>query len=93
MTALVIIIHFRFHKSTYIHSWTLQPFSYDYGLVSQTTQVVCLNFVRELQDLKINVDSERQIFEKLFMAVQQKSAESKKYFLYLVLMSSLGFEP
>ena len=49
-----------------IHNWTLQSFSQDYGLASQTTHVVCVNFIREWQDLQPNVNSERQIFEKLF---------------------------
>ena len=89
--------------STYIHNWPLQPFSQDYGLASHTTHVVCVNFIRERWDLQFNVDSERQIFEKLFhgsfiysQSFCQKSAERKspkKYFLYFVLMSGLGLEP
>ena len=31
--------------------------------------VVCINFIQEWRDLQIKVDSERQIFEKLFMAI------------------------
>ena len=75
---------------TYIHNWPLQPFSQDYGLASYTTRVVCANFIREQRDLQFNVDSERQIFEKLFhdssiysQSFCQKSAERKslkKYF-------------
>ena len=29
---------------TYIHNWSLQPFSQDYDLVSHATYVVCVNF-------------------------------------------------
>ena len=54
---------------TYIHNWPLQPpFSQDYGLASHTSHVECVNFIREWWDLQFNVDSERQIFKKLFMA-------------------------
>ena len=38
-------------------------------LVSDTTNVVCVNFIRDWWDLQFNVDFERQIFDKLFMAV------------------------
>ena len=51
---------------TYIHNWA---FSQNNGLVSQNTQVVCVNFIHEWWDLQLKVDSERQIFEKLFMAI------------------------
>ena len=51
---------------TYIHNWPLQPFSQDYGLVSHTTHVVCVNFIRELSDLQFNVNSERLIFWEAF---------------------------
>ena len=64
---------------------------------------MCVNFIREWRDLKFNVDSEQQIFKKLFTAkfiysqsFCQKSAEggksSKKYFHIFVLMSDLGFK-
>ena len=32
---------------TYIHNWSLQPFSQDYDLASHTTYVVCVNFMHE----------------------------------------------
>ena len=54
------------YNSTYIHNWPLQPFSCDYGLASHSNHVVCVNFIREWQDLQFNVDPERQIFVKLF---------------------------
>ena len=52
--------------SSYIHNWPLQPFSQDYDLASHTTHIVCFNFIREWWDLQFNIDSERQIFEKIF---------------------------
>ena len=48
---------------------SLQPFSQDYGLACHTTHVMCVNFMREWRNLQFNVHSERQIFEKLFMAI------------------------
>ena len=86
---------------TYIHNnWALQSFSQDYGLASHTTHVVYVNFIRERRDLQFNVDSKRQIFEKLFHGSYiytqrfcQKSAESKspkKYFLYYIFDDWVG---
>ena len=81
-------------KHTYIHNWPLEPFSQDYGLSSHTTHVVCVNFIHESRDLQFNVDSERQIFEKLFhgrfiysQSFCQKSADRKspkKYFFHIL---------
>ena len=34
-----------------------------------TTYVVCFNFIHEWRDLQYKVDFERQIFEKLYMAI------------------------
>ena len=62
-------------------------------LVFHTTYVVCVNFIHKWRDLQFKVDSKRQNFEKLSMAIfiySQKSAERKspkKYFSYFVLMS------
>ena len=84
-----------------LHNWPLQHFIQDYGLVSHTTYVVCSNFIHECHDLKFKVDSQGQIFEKIFWDVYlfsefwQKSAEKKspkKYFHIFVLMSDLEFE-
>ena len=50
----------------YIHNWPLQPFGQDYGLASHTTHVAYVNFIHEWQHLQFNVDSEQQIFKKLF---------------------------
>ena len=60
-----------------------------YGLGFQTTQVVCDNFVREWRDLLFNVDSECQIFEKLFHWRFYSQSFCQKYF---VLMPDLGYE-
>ena len=53
----------------YIYNWPSQPFSQDYGLASHDTHVVCVNFIHEQRNLQLKVDSEGQIFEKLFMAI------------------------
>ena len=39
------------------------------SIVSHTTYVVYVNFIQKWRDLQFKVDSERQIFEKLFMTV------------------------
>ena len=54
------------NSSTYIHNWSLQPFSQDYVLAAHTAHVVCFNFIREWRDLQFNIYSELQIFEKLY---------------------------
>ena len=62
-------------------------------LVSHTTYVVCANFIHMWWDLQFKVGSEIQIFGKTFHG--KKSAErksTKKYSLYFVFMSGLGFE-
>ena len=60
------------HKYIYIYIYiighSLQHFSQDYGLASYTTQVLCVNFILKWRQLQLKVVSERQIFEKLFMA-------------------------
>ena len=87
---------------TYIHIWLLQPFSQNYDLPPHITFVVPVNFMHERYNLQFKVDFERQIFEKLFMAILftlrdicQKSAERKspkKCFHIFVMISDLGFE-
>ena len=52
---------------TYIHNWSLQPFSQDYDLYS-ITHLVCVNFIHVWWDLQFKVKTEHQIFEKLFVA-------------------------
>ena len=56
-------------NNTYIHNWSLQSFGQDYDPASYTTYVVHFNFIYECRDLQFKVDSERQIFEKLFMSI------------------------
>ena len=51
----------------HIYNWSLQPRIID--LISHTTYIVSVNFVHMWRDLQFKVDSERQIFEKLFTAV------------------------
>ena len=88
----------------YIHNWPLQPFSQNYALASHTTHFECVNFIREWRDLQFNVDSERQIFEKLSHgrliyseSFCHKSAERKSpkkcFFPYFILMTDLRYEP
>ena len=56
------------HKSlTYIHNWP--TFSQANQLASHATYVVCANFIHERRNLQFKVDSKRQIFGKLFMAI------------------------
>ena len=53
--------------TTHIHNWLLQPFSQDYDdFVSHTICAVCINFIYKWRDLRLKVDSEWQMFEKLF---------------------------
>ena len=81
----------------------IQPFSQDYSLASHTTYVLCVNFIRMWWDLEFNVDSERQIFEKLFQGFLfseflkeicwEEIGEEIFFFSYFVLMPDLGYEP
>ena len=63
----LILFIFPYNKYYYIHNWPLQSFSQDYGLTLHTTHLVCINFIHEWRDLQSNVDSERQIVQKLFL--------------------------
>ena len=65
-----------------VKSWLLQLLSQDYNLAAHTTYVAFVNFIHEWRGLQFNVDTERQIFEKIFMlififsqSICQKSAE------------------
>ena len=51
---------------TYVHNWSLQHFSQDCNLGSQTTYIVGSNLKHEWRQLQFKVVSERQIFEKFF---------------------------
>ena len=71
-------------------------------LVFHTTYVVCVNDMHKWRGLQLNVDLERQCFDKLFhgnfiysQSFYNKSAEKtspKQYFYYFVLMSGLWLE-
>ena len=74
----------------------------DYGLASHIIHAVCINFILVWRDLQFNVDSKRQIFDKLFLgrftysqSFGQKSAErkspKKNFFSYFVWMLDPGF--
>ena len=68
-------------------------FSQSYGLASHIPYVECFNFIHEWRGVQFKVDLERQIFEKLFIAILltlrvfgQKSAERKspkEYFFHI----------
>ena len=90
----------------YKYNWSLQFFNQDYGPIFSHINVMSINFIHTwVARPQFKVDSKRQIFEKLFMAILflshsfcQKCAErkpSKKYcfFHIFILMSDLGFEP
>ena len=82
-------------NTTYILNSSLQSFSQDYDLDSHSTYAVCVHFIHLRRDLQFNVDSEPQIFEKLFMALSftlRVFARNlpQKYFFFL--MSDIGFE-
>ena len=55
------------------------PFSQDYDIVSHTTYVVCVNFIRESWELQFNVDPEWQIFwEAVFIEFKAQSSQWKR---------------
>ena len=41
----------------------------NYNLTTHTNYIVCVNFIYEWRNLQFKVDSERQIFGKLFIAI------------------------
>ena len=63
------IFSFFFGLHKYIYNWPLQPFSQNFGLVSHTTYVVCVNFIRDWREVQFSVNSERQILDKLFHGI------------------------
>ena len=54
---------------TYIHNWSLQPFSWDYEQASHSTYNVSVNFIHKRGVLQFKADHERVILQKLFMAI------------------------
>ena len=73
----------RHFEVTYIHNWPLQAFSQDYGLVSHTIYVVCVNFIHKLWNQQFNVDSERQIFDKLLHSKFLPEEIAKEIFFFI----------
>ena len=53
---------------TYIHTLVITIFHSGLRQISHTTYVLCFNYIHGWWDLQFKVDSERQIFEKLFVA-------------------------
>ena len=89
---------------TYIHNWSLQPFSQDYGLAAHITHVVCVNFIHEWGTFSLTSTTNDRFFEEIFhgrciysQTFCQKSAERKTpkiyCFSYFVLTLELGYEP
>ena len=58
-----------FNGETYLAMIIIAHYSQDYDVAFHTTYVVCINFMHEWRDLEFKVDSERQIFEKHFIAI------------------------
>ena len=56
---------------------------------------MCVTFIRKWRDLQFNVDSYRQIFEKLFRAnlefLLEICSEEVAKEIFFILMSDLGF--
>ena len=82
---------------TYIHNWSLQSFSQDCGLSSDSTHVVCVNFIHEWRTCSLTSTPNDRFLRKFFIAgVCPKSAEKKLpkiyFFSYFVLMPDLGCE-
>ena len=53
----------------HIRNWSLQPFSKNYGRAAHTTLLCALIFCISAGTYSFKVDSVRQIFEKLFIAI------------------------
>ena len=60
---------FKAYIHTHVHNCSLQPFSQKYALGSHTTDVMCVNFIHGWRDIPFKANSERQIFDKLFMEI------------------------
>ena len=71
-------VYFLYELWSFVHR-PISTFTYIIGhynpsvkiidLVSHTTYVVCVNFIHKWRDLQFKVDSERQIYWELFMAI------------------------
>ena len=79
---------------TYIHNWSLQPFSQDFGLASHNTHVVCINFIREWWDYSSTSILNDRLFENFFIAILftlrvfakslLRGKSPQKYFSYFI---------
>ena len=58
----------QINNNNYIHNWSLIHPSVRI-MTSLLTLLVCVNFIHEWRHLQFKIDSERQIFEKLVMAI------------------------
>ena len=85
----------------YKYNLPLQYFSQDYGLASHTTHAVCDNFIHEWRDLQCNVNSVRQISEKLSHGrpmysqsnmLRRNCRRNIFFFSYFVLVPDLWYE-
>ena len=63
----------------YIYNGSLQPFSLDYNLASDTTYVVCTNYINEFRDLQLKNGNKRQTVEHHFIAILVYSQSFFKY--------------
>ena len=62
----------KFMTSIDLHRYIIGHYNHSariIDLVSHTTYVVYVNFIYKWRDLQFKVESERQIFEKVFMAI------------------------
>ena len=61
---IIFLVAISYEPSLYI-----SHFSQYYDIASHTSHVVCFNFINAWQDLPFKIESEWQIFKKLFMAI------------------------
>ena len=61
-----ISLYIIFAERTYLHNWSLQPFSQDYNIASHTTYVLWVNFIHEWGNLQFKVD---RFLRSFFMAI------------------------
>ena len=71
---------------------------FDYNLASHTTSFVCVNLIHNWLDIQFKVDSVRQIFGKVFMAISftpLRGSCPRNIFLDFVLLeiAELEFAP
>ena len=73
---------------TYIHNWSLQPFSQVYNLYSHRTYVVCVNFMHGWRDFWEAFHG-NFIYSESFYQKSTEKKSPKKYFHIFVLMSGI----